>query len=109
MLKIDNLANLSEKELEDVVTERCATFGKIRKLKVYVPRKNPHARPFALVDMETSEQAGSLAAAHGRVPIDTSVVIFLQREKTSAYTWAQTREHGQESNDKAGLPSLMLD
>lgn len=76
MLTID-LASWSEKELEDTVASHCSLHGAVKNLRIY-QAASPLARPFALVDMETAEQAESLAAAYGRRRMGNSVVIVLR-------------------------------
>lgn len=107
MLKI-NMTGLSEKELEGVVAERCASFGTVRKLKVYLPQNGSVARAFALVDMETPEQAAKLAAAAGQLTIDNAVVIFLQQDLLSAPTLVQARKarNGSEYADTYPIRNL---
>lgn len=105
MLRI-NMSHLSEKELEGVVTEHCSSFGSIKKLKVYLPRNGSRARSFALVDMETPEEAARLAAAVGQLTMDNAVVIFLQQESFSASTLLQARNG---SDFAVTYPPLIID
>lgn len=105
MLRI-NMSHLSEQELEGVVTEHCSCFGTVRKLKIYLPRNGSRARSFALVDMETPEQAARLAAAMGQLTLDNAVVIFLQQEAISASALLQARSG---SDFAATYPPLIID
>jgi hypothetical protein len=88
VLKID-LASLSERELEDAVVKYCSSCGNVRKLRFY-PAAGTLARPFALVDMETAEQAERLAAAFGRLAMGNAVVIVLQQGQAAAPTLPPT-------------------
>lgn len=85
------MACLSEKEMENVVAERCAAFGPARKVTAYLDRKGMLKRPFALVDMETASQAEGLAAAFGRRTMGNAVVIVLQKEQVDTPTLLPVR------------------
>lgn len=99
------MIGLSEAELEGIVAERCACFGTVKRLKIYLPQKNTLARSFALVDMATPEEAARLAAAAGQLTMDNAVVVFLQQEQLSSPALIRARNGG----DHTGYPSLMLD
>jgi hypothetical protein len=75
-----NMASMSEQEVERAVAERCSSYGTVKRLRIYLPRRDSIARPFALVDMATQDEAESLAGALGRLAMDSAVVIFLQHE-----------------------------
>ena len=75
-----NIAGMSEQEVERAVTESCSSYGTVKKLKVYLPRRDTVARAFALVDMTTRDEAAELASAMGRLFIGNAVVVFLQQE-----------------------------
>lgn len=84
MLRVD-MTSLSQQELEDTVARHCSSSGNIKKLRVY-PTAGGLARPFALVDMETAEQAERLAARFGRHAMGAAVVVILQQEQAAAPT-----------------------
>lgn len=79
------MIGMSESDLEALVAARCAPFGVVKKLRVYLPRKDSLARLFVLVDMETPEQAAMVASATGgRLTLDNAVVILLRQEQPCA-------------------------
>lgn len=84
MLRVD-MTSLSQQELEDTVARYCSSCGNVKKLRVYPP-EGGLARPFALVDMETAEQAERLAARFGRHAMGNAVVVILQQGQAPAPT-----------------------
>lgn len=101
------MIGLSEKELEAVLAERCASFGVVKKLRVYLPTSDSCARPFVLVDMETPEQAERLAAEAGRLTLDNAVVIFLQHDRTGVPVPGPVKHRADGST--VSYPPLILD
>ena len=87
-----NMASMSEQEVEQAVAERCSSYGTVKKLKIYLPRRDTVARPFALVDMTTRDEAAELASAMGRLfGIGNAVVVFLQQEHDRVAALARTQ------------------
>jgi hypothetical protein len=74
MLRIDT-AGLSSQDLEEIVAEHCSLFGTVKKVTVCTARPGSSVRPFALVYMQTLDEARRLAAAFSRGSIGLVVVI----------------------------------
>ena len=74
MLRIET-AGLSNEELEEIVAEHCALFGTVKKVTVCTARSGSSVRPFALVYMQTLDEARRLGAAFNRGSIGLVVVI----------------------------------
>jgi len=87
--------SLSDRELSQCVEAYCANSGTVKSVKIHRA-----AKPFALVEMTTLDDAGKLAARFGRHPIDTSVLLYLEQlSKTPA-------KPGNEEMRMAALRSL---
>ncbi len=84
-----NLAVLTEKQLENVITEHCSFFGAVKDVTIYWSPNCPLARPFAMVSMETRGGTERLAAAFGERRIGRSVIVLLQH---AADNWAQMNQ-----------------
>ena len=94
MLKIDT-TGLSAEELEEIVAEHCMLFGTVKKVTVCAPRPGSPVRPFALVYMQTLEEARRLAAAFNRGSIGLVVVIpFVSPVHSFAFPVAQRAAAG---------------
>ena len=89
MLRIET-AGLSNEELQEIVAEHCALFGTVKKVTVCTARPDSSVRPFALVYMQTLEEARRLGAAFNRGSIGLVVVIpFVSPVHTFAFPAAQ--------------------
>jgi hypothetical protein len=76
MLRID-ATRLSVEDLEEIVADHCALFGTVKKVTVCAARPGSSVRPFALVYMQTLDEARRLAAAFNRGSIGLVVIIPL--------------------------------
>lgn len=70
-------SGLSKEEVEEIVADHCSSFGTVKKVAVRTARPESSVQPFALVYMQTLDQAAELAAAFGRKPIGFVAVIPL--------------------------------
>jgi hypothetical protein len=94
MLRIDT-TGLSADALEEIVADHCALFGTVKKVTVCAARPGSAVRPFALVYMQTLEEARRLAAAFNRGSIGLVVVIpFASPVHTFAFPVAAHRSAG---------------
>jgi DNA-binding NarL/FixJ family response regulator len=78
MLSVD-LSRLSEKELENAIVSQCSSFGTVRTVCLHLNRSSPLARPFALISMETLDEAERVASAFGQHALGGSAIIFLRQ------------------------------
>jgi hypothetical protein len=76
MLEVD--LSKSDKELLELVTDKCRPFGAIRSVNIY---RSP--RPNAIVRMEDRGQASKLAVKLGTPTFDGAVIIPLKQRRTS--------------------------
>ena len=60
--------------VENVIRRTCAAFGTVRSVKVHRA-----AKPFALIEMDTSAQTASLAAAFGGSTLGSHALVPLAR------------------------------
>ena len=70
-----NLATPDQELCLQIVTH-CSQFGEVKVIKLH---RTP--KPFALVEMATSDQAVKLAARYKREPFDNCVLIYLEQRK----------------------------
>ena len=79
MLAVEvDIAALSDQELQRLIEDSCRPYGTVVRTRVHVNRVNLRSsQPCAIVDMETAEQATSIADAFLATSIGKSVVILL--------------------------------
>jgi hypothetical protein len=73
-----DLAALSDKDLEGIVTRICSPYGKVVRVAVHSAHANPNVRSFALVDMSAVSEAERLAIAFKRPRMGSAVLLLLE-------------------------------